>query len=57
MALFPSNQNTVLAIIDTIAGIGYVVDPIIGDCYTIISVGLGPGLSQLASHSSATLLR
>ena len=30
MSLFPSNQNTVLAIIDTIAGIGYVVGPIIG---------------------------
>ena len=30
MALFPNNQNTVLAIIDTIAGTGYVVGPIIG---------------------------
>ena len=30
MGLFPNNQNTVLAIIDTVAGIGYVVGPIIG---------------------------
>ncbi|KAI6654952.1 MFS-type transporter SLC18B1-like [Oopsacas minuta] len=30
MALFPNHQNTVLAFIDTISGIGYVVSPIIG---------------------------
>ena len=30
MALFPKNQNTVLAIIDTIGGIGYIIGPIEG---------------------------
>ena len=30
MAMFPANQNTVLAIIDTIGGIGYILGPIEG---------------------------
>ena len=30
MAMFPNNQNTVLAIIDTIAGLGYITGPIEG---------------------------
>ena len=30
MALFPNNQNTVLAVIDTIAGVGYTTGPIFG---------------------------